>query len=315
MWAMLIRRECDMIKSVQTGSILDVHGIEKGFAMIAAAGFEGVDFNLDHLLSGRDIVNGKLMGFFDQTDAEMCEFIRPYKEAAESCGVSFAQAHAPFPSWVDNASTNAYVIHAIKKTIMLCDYVGCRNLVVHPAIITGDPALEREENLKLYTALIPELKRYRVTCCLENMFSAYRGKLTEAVCSDPHEAADYIDELNARAGERVFGFCLDTGHATLLGKDLRRFIETLGDRLTVTHVHDNNGLDDEHLFPYMGITDWDRFCRALGETGYDGPLSFETFNALNTFDTALAPQLMSLLGATADLLAGRIEGARKGDMA
>ena len=91
--------------------------------------------------------------------------------------------------------------------------------------------------------------------------------------------------------------------------------ETLGDRLTVTHVHDNNGLDDEHLFPYMGITDWDRFCRALGETGYDGPLSFETFNALNTFDTALAPQLMSLLGATADLLAGRIEGARKGDMA
>ena len=90
---------------------------------------------------------------------------------------------------------------------------------------------------------------------------------------------------------------------------------TLGDRLTVTHVHDNNGLDDEHLFPYMGITDWDRFCRALGETGYDGPLSFETFNALNTFDTALAPQLMSLLGATADLLAGRIEGARKGDMA
>ena len=100
------------------------------------------------------------------------------------------------------------------------------------------------------------------------MFSSYRGKLTEAVCSDPYETVHYIDELNKLADERLFGFCLDVGHATLLGKDLYRFISILGDRLQVLHVHDNNGLQDEHLFPYMGITNWDRFCRALGEYNY-----------------------------------------------
>lgn len=300
-----------MLISVQTASILGIQGIDKGFRMIAEAGFDGVDFNLDHCLSGKAIRNNECSGFFDQTEEEMRAAIKPYKDAAQKYSVKFVQAHAPFPSWVNNETTNAYVLEAIKKTIMLCDYVDCRNLVVHPCIIVEDPKLEYAENIRLYSALIPTLRKYKVTCCLENMFSSYRGKLTEAVCSDPYETVHYIDELNKLAGERLFGFCLDVGHATLLGKDLYRFISILGDRLQVLHVHDNNGLQDEHLFPYMGITNWDRFCRALGEYNYQGTLSFETFNALETFDNALAPQLLALLGATGKLLAERIDATRK----
>ena len=66
------------------------------------------------------------------------------------------------------------------------------------------------------------------------------------------------------------------------------------------------------MFPYMGITNWDRFCRALGEYNYQGTAQLlETFNALETFDNALAPQLLALLGATGKLLAERIDAARK----
>ena len=107
-----------MLISVQTASILGIQGIDKGFRMIAEAGFDGVDFNLDHCLSGKAIHNNECSGFFDQTDEEMRAAIKPYKDAAQKYSVKFVQAHAPFPSWVNNETTNAYVLEAIKKTIM-----------------------------------------------------------------------------------------------------------------------------------------------------------------------------------------------------
>ncbi len=86
--------------SVQTSPILDVHGIDKGFGMIADAGFDCVDFNIDHLLPGGMIRSGKLSSLLDRPAAEIAEKTRPYKEAARAHGVGFGQAHAPFPSYV-----------------------------------------------------------------------------------------------------------------------------------------------------------------------------------------------------------------------
>lgn len=301
-----------MLLSVQTSPILDTYGIDEGFRQIAAAGFDGVDFNIDHALPGSKIHANDLTGFFDQTDAEMREAIRPYKEAAEKYGVKFIQAHAPFPTLVKNQATNDYVLNAIKKTIMLMGYVGCKNLVVHPGFLSADekldPDVEWDSNIRMYTALIPELKKYSVTCCLENMFTGHSGKVMEAICSDPYEACAYVDALNEIAGERLFGFCLDTGHANLLGHDLYEVIRRLGDRLTVLHVHDNGGVSDDHMFPFMGITNWDRFCAGLKAIGYAGPMSFETFNAMVNADQAVWPEMLVLLHAIGQRFAERIEG-------
>lgn len=301
-----------MLISVQTGSILDPFGIDEGFAMIAGAGFDGVDINLDHWLPTPNIREHKVGGFFDQSDEDMRKGADPYKRAAEKHGVRFLQAHAPFPNYTGNTKTDAYVLRAVEKTILLCGYLGCGNLVVHPGFLPDGeritPEQEWDYNIAMYSALIPALKEFDVVCCLENMFSKHRGKVMEAICSDPHEAIRYIDRLNEIAGERRFGFCLDTGHAMLLGKDLYTLIHQLGERIQVLHIHDNDGLDDEHLFPYMGIIDWERFCRALGEIGYAHDLSFETFRAMDLFDDALAPEMLRLLHATGELFVRRIAG-------
>jgi len=301
-----------MLLSVQTAPILDNWGIDEGFRMIAEAGFGGVDWNVDHCLPGTQIRAHECGGFYDQTDEEILAFCKPYKDAAEKYGVRFVQAHAPFPNYVADEKTDEYVLEAVKKTIMMCGYVGCPNLVVHPGFLPYDQRLTPEQewdfNIKMYSALIPSLKKYNVFCCLENMFSGHRGKVMQAICSDPYEAVRYIDALNEIAGERLFGFCLDVGHATLLGLDAGEFALQLGDRIQVLHVHDNNGVSDQHLFPYMGITNWDSFLSALKAINFTGPFSFETFNAIQTFDPALAPNLLSLLHATGKLFESRIEG-------
>jgi len=302
-----------MLLSVQTAPILDTFGIEDGFRMIAQAGFDGVDFNIDHALPGGKIRANDCSGFFDQTDEAMIEAVRPYKEAAEKYGVKFLQAHAPFPTLVKEQATNEYVLGALRKTIMLMDYVGCRNLIVHPGFLGGDDKLTPEEeweyNVNMYSALIPDLKKYGVVCCLENMFTRHRGKIMQAICSDPMEACAYVDHLNELAGEELFGFCLDTGHAMLVGHDLSDVIRVLGDRITALHVHDNGGVNDDHMFPYMGITDWDRFCAGLKEIGFSRPLSFETFHAMEVADKAVWSEMLVLLNAIGRRFAAKIEGA------
>ena len=117
-----------------------------------------------------------------------------------------------------------------------------------------------------------------------------------------------IDALNAIAGERVFGFCLDTGHLLLTGQDPQNAVALLGDRLEALHIHDNNGQEDQHLAPYMGVLDWDRFVAGLRDAGYRKPLSFETFNVIRRFDPALAPYALRLIAETGKMFARRLEG-------
>lgn len=79
-------------------------------------------------------------------------------------------------------------------------------------------------------------------------------------------------------------FCWDTGHELCYnyGKDMTALY---GDRLAVTHINDNLGIrdyegkityiDDLHLLPFDGITDWNSVAKRLVGCGFNGPLSFE----------------------------------------
>ena len=297
---------------VQTANILDPLGVEAGFRAIREAGFDCVDYNIDHEFSYRDIVKGRTSAFYDMSDADMLAAMRPVKEAAAKNGIEIYQMHAPFPCVVKgNDAANAYILHTLKKTLMVADALDCRHVIVHPFFYGYEDALPKDEekklNLERYGQLIEDSKRFHVTVCLENMFTGRNGQIYEAICSNPDEAAWYIDTLNEMAGEKCFAFCLDVGHAMLLGRDIYTVIRALGSRIEALHVHDNNARQDQHLFPYMGIVDWDRFVLGLKEIGYRAPLSFETYNALNAYPPAVHPEALRLLAAIGRDFARRIE--------
>ena len=42
------------------------------------------------------------------------------------------------------------------------------------------------------------------------------------------------------------------------------------------YVHDSDGEQDRHWFPYSGAVDWADFTRALKEVGFEGVMSLET---------------------------------------
>ena len=141
------------------------------------------------------------------------------------------------------------------------------------------------------------------------MFSSCNGRLIETACADMHDACRYIDDLNGLAGEELFGFCYDSGHAAVLGKDQGIAIHALGKRLMALHLHDNDGLHDSHRFPYYGVIDWEMTLRSLREIGYAGAINFETSGELAAHDPALIPKLLELLGETGRLFASKMDRA------
>jgi sugar phosphate isomerase/epimerase len=58
------------------------------------------------------------------------------------------------------------------------------------------------------------------------------------------------------------GICLDLGHAHLT-VGISEAIATLNKRIVSVHVHDNNGLKDDHLWPGDGSIDWPATAQKL----------------------------------------------------
>jgi len=72
-------------------------------------------------------------------------------------------------------------------------------------------------------------------------------------------------------------FCLDVGHAHM-AEGVERAFETMKDKIRSTHLHDNDGKADSHLFPFLsegGTIDWKKTMRLLRSRPGQYPLLLE----------------------------------------
>jgi len=67
------------------------------------------------------------------------------------------------------------------------------------------------------------------------------------------------------------GVTLDVGHAHLSEAGLEHALELLRGRIHELHVHDNNGVRDEHLWPGSGEIDWQKFLRLAAKLPAEVP--------------------------------------------
>ena len=74
-------------------------------------------------------------------------------------------------------------------------------------------------------------------------------------------------------------FCLDSGHTNVaVGGgclSVPDYIRYFGDRIKMLHLHDNDGVNDQHLIPGFGYINWPAVFDALEEVGYDGYYNYE----------------------------------------
>jgi sugar phosphate isomerase/epimerase len=85
--------------------------------------------------------------------------------------------------------------------------------------------------------------------------------LVENLTSEPTTPEHLITILESGHLDNV-GVCLDLGHAHMT-VGIPGAVATLGPRIASLHVHDNNGMKDEHLWPGDGSIDWAGTVKAL----------------------------------------------------
>ena len=255
-------------------------GDEAAIIKLAQAGFDCIDFGFFHYnVKSPDSI-------FNQSADKFKAYFSNLGDAAESAKIEIGQVHSPMPSYTGKATEDEFHFTVQEKAIAAAAYMKSKYIIIHPCI-PGQYRYThfRDEckaiNMDFYRRLLPALDKYNMKLAVENMFNydPVRKCICPTVCTTADEMADYIDTLN----DEHFVACLDTGHAHLTGDTPGNMARILGDRLETLHVHDNNGLNDEHKIPYHGSIDWDSFCAVLKEIGYKGSFSFEADGFFNMY--------------------------------
>ncbi|HLH02634.1 MAG TPA: sugar phosphate isomerase/epimerase family protein [Bryobacteraceae bacterium] len=153
------------------------------------------------------------------------------------------------------------MVDEIKRAIEVADTIPFRYLIQHIGV-HGEEYEERK--LDAIFSSLEELK----------VFAGQRGvELLLENTPNQFSSAARLNELLAQTHLNL-NFCFDLGHAHMTGNIAREF-EAMKDRIRSTHLHDNNGSEDQHHFPGKGSIDWPAAMQLLASPSNPFPLMLE----------------------------------------
>lgn len=179
--------------------------------------------------------------------------------------------HAPFNKsddmWMDG-EIGDIAVKELLEHLEICANHEIPTLVAHTFIGFDSDNIPTEIGIERYGMLAKRAAELGVKLALENT-----------------EGEEYLFALmDAFKEEKSVGFCWDTGHELCYNRG-RDLMAMYGNRLIVTHLNDNLGvkdyegkityIDDLHLLPFDGISDWNSIAEKLAKFGFNGPLTFE----------------------------------------
>ena len=153
------------------------------------------------------------------------------------------------------------MVDEIKRAIEIAEVVPFRYLIQHLGV-EGEAYDERKIDYA-FTAL-EEI----------NLFARQRG-VEVLLENTPNELANadrlmmFLDITHL-----PLNVCFDVGHAHMRG-DIENEYRLLKARIRSTHVHDNDGANDSHLFPNRGAIDWTSTMNLLRSAPGQYPLVLE----------------------------------------
>lgn len=251
-------------------------GIRRTLAEVRAAGFSHVNWNPDagysYLYAPSEMAF--IASLLDEAGLRawcvhgshgkngVTENCAPYPETRKD----FLSAH----EWQRQAG-----LDLVRNRLSFCREVGAPTLVMHvdlDDIALRDPGEHAAFFARLHRSfddLADDCLRAGVRIAVENLTAAPMERTLEmfAALFDRHPAD-------------VVGLCYDCGHAELSEPGGFRLLDTHGDRLIATHLHDNHSVRDDHLLPGDGRIDWERLIGLIAATPYAPPLTFETPHSL-----------------------------------
>lgn len=202
-------------------------------------------------------------------------YFRLQKELQDT-GTQFVDSHAPFGTWedLDNpiAEMHRTLIERKKLAMIIAADFGVDTITIHVgnaplSIINQGYTIEQcDDAIKSsLEELLPLAEELNQVICIENIWC-------------PTNTTDKLKYLIDYFKSDYLGICYDAGHANLMKCDRGtersapidnftkargmavpyddKILETLLPHIVNCHLHDNNGIDDEHKIFGDGNVDW-----------------------------------------------------------
>ena len=194
--------------------------------------------------------------------------------AIEAAGLMIHQTHGPW-RWPPRDTTVTDCIERFEKmarSIEGAAILGSKHFIIHTIMSFGidDHGHERETydlNLDFMGKLCRVGQENGVTICFENI------PMPDLSLASVPSIFNFAKTIN----NNYFKVCLDTGHCTMFNQSPADAVRLIGrEYLYSLHIHDNDGVKDQHKNPFSGVIDWTDFGKALNEIGYQGVISLET---------------------------------------
>ncbi|PJA47729.1 MAG: AP endonuclease [Syntrophobacterales bacterium CG_4_9_14_3_um_filter_49_8] len=140
---------------------------------------------------------------------------------------------------------------------------------------------------------------------LENSIETWKHFLTIASQMDTIISLENVYETGPHHLSLLFGaftpdhvrFCFDTGHFNVFSRTpLEVWLDKLAAYLGQVHLHDNNGVADEHLPVGEGNFPFQDFFRMLRERGLDPIITLESHSEKDMWQMLRNIKAMGLLG-------------------
>ena len=208
----------------------------------------------------------------------------------KQCNLKCVMTHAPYYNLLLSAERRIETMEtALLRSIEATNILGAEICAVHPRsyIIDGEPrdtAVDRKkslhENIISFQSLVKECEKFGVLLGIENLMRyPYAHPYFYSWIAE--DQVELIDKLNSKNVCAIWDF----GHANLVDTDHAERIRTVGSRIKGTHVHNNDGIQDDHYPPFLPeptsyyvrrTVDWHSVLSALKSTGFDGYLTLES---------------------------------------
>ena len=231
------------------------------------------------------------------------EKAREFRAYADSLGIACNQSHAPFATArKGDEEYNAKMLPKIKRAIEVSGILGAKICVVHPC-----NNYTAEENAKLYKNFEETAIKAGVKIAVENMWNWKQGSpvATNAACSHHDDFKKHMELLN----KDVFVACVDIGHAEMAGLNTSavEMLETLGDWVQCMHLHDIDGVKDNHQVPFTQKVHFAKIIEAFKAINYQGDVTLEVAYAPVKTPKALQKPLAKYLAEIAKYFKDELE--------
>lgn len=153
------------------------------------------------------------------------------------------------------------MVDEVKRALEVAEVVPFRYMIQHIGV-SGQEFDQRR--LDSAFSSLEELK----------VFAGQRG--VEILLENIPNELSHADRLNLFLNETHLNlnYCFDIGHAHM-GDGVEDQFERMKARVRSTHIHDNDGVADSHLYPGKGTIDWGKAMELLGAQQKQYPLLLE----------------------------------------